>query len=460
LNLGPLTVLKFGGRGAKHERTYDVLGARWNAQDNATGPVTPSPFISIPGFSVVTNIVPTSQIPVPATAYPSNFASGLNATFPRDLFRFDPGQIRDFANRYVNWNTPDNRILTSGYTVEEDISAMYLMSEFDLESVTGNFGLRPTQTKVRSLSYQALPNGTATGQCVPLQPCSVPGAIVGSRFATYLPQVSETSHDVVLPSLNVRWAAQRDVIVRASASKTIGRPNYNELAGAVALNNTLLTGSSGNPLLKPITSTNFDASVAWYFARRAYVSGSVFQQDLKDYVKAGTSQVEFFNTNTGTNSVYTVSSRIGVNAKLRGFEAALEMPIGAGFGFITNYTYVDGKDQDNVPLLGTSRNTYNLIGYYEDNKFSARLAYNYRDDYAIGFVGNGTNTPTNGVHKYKGYGSVSLSLSYKIWRDISVTFDGNNLTDPVRSTYFITENAPGYWHKSGRQYFLNLRAKF
>lgn len=460
LNIGPITNVKFGGRGAKHERQYDVIGARWNAQDGPTGPITPSPFISIPGFSVVTNIVPTSQIPVPATAYPSNYASGLNATFPRELFRFDSGQIRDFANRYVNWNTPDARILTSGYTVEEENSALYLMGEFDADRLTGNFGVRPTNTKVRSLSYQALPNGTGVGQCVPLQPCNVPGAIVGSRFATYLPQVVETDHSTVLPSLNLRYAAPNNVIIRGSASRTIGRPNYNELAGAVALNNTLLTGSSGNPLLKPITSNNLDASVAWYFGRRAYVSASVFQQELKNYVKAGTSQVEFFNTNTGTNSLYTVTSRIGANAKLKGIEAALEMPIAAGFGIITNYTYVDGKDQDGVKLLGTSKNTFNLIGYYEDDKFSARLAYNYRDDYAIGFVGNGTNTPTNGVHMYKGYGGVALSMSYKIYKDVSITFDGNNLTDPVRSTYYITENAPGYWHKSGRQYFVNVRAKF
>jgi len=474
---GVISAVKFGGRTAKHVRTYDVLGSRWNAQDQASGaPVTPSPFLSVtggllvnfqnlpvyPGTTVPNQapIVPNGQVPVPATAYPANWASGINANFPRNLFRFDEAQLAAFASQYVNWNPVAAKIWTSGYRVEETNNAAYAMAEFDLDSVTGNFGARFAQTKVYSLSYQALPNGTAAGQCVPIQPCSVPGAIVGSRFASYLPQVTETDHNIVLPSLNVRWVVQRGLIARGSISKTLGRPNYNELAGAVALNNTLLTGSSGNPLLKPITATNVDGSLAWYFAPAAYISAAVFAQDLKDYVKAGTSQIEFFNTATGTNSIFTVTSRIGVKAKIRGLEMMGDVPLGNGFGVGANATYVDGTDQDGVDLLGTSRLTYNLIGWFENDRLSARVAYNNRSDYAIGFVGNGTNTPGNGVHNYKGSGTVSLSLAWKITPTLRLTFDGNNLNNPVRSTYYITENAPGYWHQSGRQYFVNLRARF
>jgi len=474
---GVISAVKFGGRTAKHVRTYDVLGSRWNAQDQASGaPVTPSPFLSVtggllvnfqnlpvyPGTTVPTQapIVPNGQVPVPATAYPANWASGIDANFPRNLFRFDEAQLAAFASQYVNWNPVAAKIWTSGYRVEETNNAAYAMAEFDLGSVTGNFGARFAQTKVYSLSYQALPNGTAAGQCVPIQPCSVPGAIVSSRFASYLPQVTETDHNIVLPSLNVRWVVQRGLIARGSISKTLGRPNYNELAGAVSLNNTLLTGSSGNPLLKPITATNIDGSLAWYFAPAAYISAAVFAQDLKDYVKAGTSQVEFFNTATGTNSIFTVTSRIGVKAKIRGLEMMGDVPLGNGFGVGANATYVDGTDQDGVDLLGTSRLTYNLIGWFENDRLSARVAYNNRSDYAIGFVGNGTNTPGNGVHNYKGSGTVSLSLAWKITPTLRLTFDGNNLNNPVRSTYYITENAPGYWHQSGRQYFVNLRARF
>jgi iron complex outermembrane recepter protein len=334
------------------------------------------------------------------------------------------------------------------------------MTEFELPSLSGNIGVRPVKTKVQSTAYQALPNGTAVGQCVPLQPCSIPGAITSSRVATYIPQVVETSHSTALPSLNLKWDIAPKVIGRFSLSKTLGRPNYNELAGAVSVNNTLLTGTSGNPYLKPTTSTNADASLAYYFTKRGYVSGSLFSQNLKDYVKPGVSKVEFFNTATGTNSIYDVTSRVAANAKLKGVELAGELPIGAGFGLSSNYTYVDGKDSDGIRFLGTSKHTFNISGYYEDDKFSARLSWNQRSDYAIGLVNNAAGTGTIGTHNYKGYGGLAASVSYKITPSISVVLDGTNLTNPVRHTYFVNESAPGYWHESGRQYFLTVRGKF
>ncbi len=300
-----------------------------------------------------------------------------------------------------------------------------------------------------SLSYQALTSGTAAGQCVVLQPCSVPEAIVGSRVATYVPRLVSTTSNDVLPSFNLRWDLAKDMIGRAAVSRSLGRANYNELAGAVSLNDTLLTGSSGNPKLKPILSDNLDLTLAWYFAPRAYVSGGVFAQNKV--------------------TTYLVTSRKGVSAKLQGVEGALEMPVGKGFGFGANATYVDSKDEDGAPMLGTSRWTYNLRGFYEDDKLTASLAWNYRTDYAIGFVGDGTLKPLvnsagvitqyNGQHRYAGAGSLSLSIGYRFTKDISIHLDGNNLNDPIRHTYYLNENAPGYWHQNGRQFFLALRAK-
>jgi iron complex outermembrane recepter protein len=454
LGWGGISAVKFGGRTSKHDRRYDVIGPRWNAQDNGDT-ILPTPFTPVTGGL----LVPFATPPTPATTYPGNYASGIDANFPRDLFRFNADQLRAFAAANVNWDPVRNKIYTSGYTVKETNNAAYLMADFEYDRLTGNVGARAVGTEVTSLAYQAIPSGTAAGQCAPLVPCAVPGAIVGSRFASYLPQTVTTKHTTVLPSLNLRYALTNDMIARFSLSKTLGRPNYNELAAAVSLNNTLLTGTSGNPNLKPITANNVDATFAWYFNKRGYVSGGVFYQELKDYVKAGTSQVEFFNTATNTNSLYTVTSRIGIDAKVKGAEVAAEVPIGAGFGVGANLTYVDAKDAAGVELLGTSKTTYNLVGFYEDDRYSARLAWNHRSDYAIGFVGNGTRAPGNGVHKYKGYGGLALSLGYKINDRYSVTFDANNITDPVRSTYFITENAPGYWHQSGRQFFVNFRAK-
>jgi iron complex outermembrane receptor protein len=482
---GPVSKIKVGGRAAKHNRNYEVINPRWNAQDGANGvPLATSPFLSVTGGTLVnfqnlpvypgttvptlTPIVPNGQVPVPATSYPSNYASGIDANFPRDLMRYDPAQITAFTNQYANWDPVLNRNYAGGYTVKEDNKAIYGMGEFEMDKLSGNFGLRVVETKVYSLSYQNLNPAVCP---VLLVPCAAaPTAITSSRVGVFLPQVVETTHNVALPSLNLRYELDRGLLLRAGLGKSMGRPNYNELAGAVTLNNTILTGTSGNPRLKPITSTNVDVNLAWYFAPRAYASVGVFNSQLKDYVKAGASVIEFFNTATQTVTPFTVQSRIGVDARVRGVEAALEMPVAAGFGFGANVTLADGKDRDGVEMLGTSKQTYNLTGWFENDTLSARLAWNYRSDYAIGYTGDGTyNVPApgaapNGVHKYNGAGSLSMSINYKITPTISVTLDGNNLLNPVRSTYYKNytglENAPGYWHESGRQFFVNFRAKF
>jgi iron complex outermembrane recepter protein len=470
-----LTNVKFGARAATHKRTYAVVNPRWNAQDDANGPIPTTaanyPFIPIAGGTLIkTTTLPDSARPTPATVYPGNWFNGASGNFPRELFRFNADQMKAFTDQYINWDPVLNRNLSGGFEVKEQNTAAYVMGEFEfMPSLSGNAGVRLVQTKLESVSYQALTSGTGVGQCVVLQPCAVPGAIVGSRVATYVQRVVNTTKNDTLPSLNLRWDVDKDLIARFALSRSLGRANYNELAGAVTLNDTLLTGSSGNPLLKPITSDNVDLSLAWYFAPRAYVSGGVFAQELRNYVKTGVSAIDYFNIAQNKITTYAVTSRIGVGAKVSGVEAALELPVGAGFGLNINGTYVNSKDDDGAPLLGTSKFTYNLRGFYESDAFSASLAWNYRTDYAIGFVGNGTLQPIvnnlgvitqyNGQHRYAAGGALSLSLGYKFTKDISLHFDGNNLNDPIRHTYYINKDAPGYWHQNGRQYFLTLRAK-
>ena len=450
LNKGPLTTLRFGARQSDHERSYEVAAGRLNNLDPVAGCLA----------GVACNYPPATW-PVPSGFYPSNYGSGLSGSFPRDLFRFDAATLIAWGDANANWDTVLSKVWTSASTVSEKITAAYAMSDFEWQMLSGNFGVRAVKTEVTSLFYQAL-----TGKCAAWAPpapppvCTVPGAITSARGVPVIPQQVTTSHTDYLPSLNVRWDMGGNVIGRLGLSKTLGRPNYGELAGSVVLNNTLLTGTGGNPNLKPITSNNLDASIAWFMGNRGYVSASVFTQDMKNYVKVGTAPVDLINIDTGQIATYTVTSRIGKSAKLKGFEAAVEAPIGRGFGIQANVTFIDAEDEDKLPMLGTSKWTYNVRGYYEDAKLSASLAWNWRDDYAYFFQGNGTNTPGNGARYFAAAGSLSASIGYKITPNMSVHLDGNNLTNTIRYTYHVNEFAPAAFYENGRQYFVTLRMKF
>jgi iron complex outermembrane receptor protein len=269
----------------------------------------------------------------------------------------------------------------------------------------------------------------------------------------------KTDHPAYLPSVNVRWDMKGGWISRGSLSRTLGRPNYGELAGSVVLNNTLLTGTGGNPNLKPIISDNLDLNIAWYMGTRSYVQAGIFAQDIKNYVKTGTAPVDLINIDTGQIATYTVTSRVGKDAQMKGFELGGETPIGQGFGVLANVTYVDAEDEDGLPMLGASKWTYNLRGYYEDDRFQAHVAWNYRSEYPYVFQGNGTNTLNNGARFFAGAGSLSLSLAYRFTKNISIHFDGNNLNNEIRYTYHVNEQAPAAFYENGRQYFVTLRAK-
>ena len=453
---GLLSEFKFGLRSAVHKRSVDAVGGRWRAQDDGTA----APFTSVVGASLIN--FPTT-IPTPATRLPDGYASALNASFPRDLFRFDPSQLQAYADQYQYWDPVTGRQWGSSYALKETNNAAYGLLEFDTSSISGDVGLRAVQTTVDTTSYKVEP------RCAALATCAVPGAIVGSRFGTYLAANTSTKHTAWLPSLNVKWDIDAQHVARFSLSRSMGRANYNELAGALSQNNNTLIASTGNPLLKPVLATNADASLAWYFAPRAYVSGSLFAQRLSNYVKPITALAMLDDpTAPGTQRQYTLTSRIGMDARLRGLELAAEMPVGKGFGVGSNYTYVSSRDADGQPMLGSSKHTWNLMGFYENDRFSARLAWNWRDDYAYAVIGDGSGTVKqdlkgnyliNGLHYFAGYGALSASINVKLTDAITLSLDGNNLNNPVRHTYMLTENAPANWYVSGRQYFVNLRMK-
>ena len=72
-------------------------------------------------------------------------------------------------------------VLASG-TYSDSIGGAWITRSLSAAATSGNIGVRLVQTKVQSISYQALANGTAAGSCVPTQPCSVRPSFCWSSF--------------------------------------------------------------------------------------------------------------------------------------------------------------------------------------------------------------------------------------------------------------------------------------
>ncbi|OZB61962.1 MAG: TonB-dependent receptor [Lysobacterales bacterium 14-68-21] len=429
---GALTSLQFGGRYAKHERS--------NPFEVAQGPNWASDWQNPAAY------------PTTYQNYPSDYGSSLGGSFPSNIWYYTPGQLAQIDAQFANRDPVSRFYFNDIYKVQEKDSAAYVQLNWESGIASGNVGLRYVKTDETIGYTSTAPDAEAS---------SVTGPITGSAFGDYYWNVYKHSYGKFLPSANLKFDLSDQWVARFAASQTMTRPDYSALAGSVSADDLTHTGSGGNPKLKPLISTNFDAAVEWYFAPRGLLSAGVYAMNLKDYVNFG-NQVRSFkdlqatqNAGHDVYSDYLISVPTNVNGQVRGLELNYIQPIGENFGVQANYTYADGHATGNKPLQGTSKNTYNVSGYFENKRFNARISYTYRSQFYAGV----SRTDT---YFQQGIGNLAASFGVQLTDYMSLSLDAMNLNNP-KLKYF-TQNAaygkqPYAFYVNGRQYYLNLRFK-
>ncbi|MFG6443421.1 TonB-dependent receptor [Roseateles sp. LKC17W] len=466
LDAGMLKTLKFGVRSAQHKRYTDPIVAQ--GPGCATGtPYRVSAFdwsqpsaCSVPGPNGTMVDAPQNSfytLPAFGGAYPSNFGSGLGSGFPTNIAYITADALADYNRRVTNRDPVVRRWAEQEYSVKENTTAAYVQGALEGPGWSGNVGLRAVRTTQKSSSFR----GSLAGETP---------TITGSAFGNYTVTSSDLTYTDWLPSASVRIDVQKDVVARLAMNRTVTRADYTALSGYTALNTTGMFldntvvggGTAGNPKLKPVRSTNVDANVEWYFAPRAFVSAGAFLMDMSSYITDGTFRANYPALLTNTNQVggnpqlvnrdFLVTGPTNRKATVKGVEFAFETPIAANFGVMANYTYADGEDETGDVLRGNVKNSFTLGGFFENDRFSARVNYSYTDDI---FVGNDRGT------KYfqKGTGVLSASVGYKFSDNFSVSLDGQNLNDP-KLKYYASELQPRAIYRNGSQYYLTARVKF
>jgi len=445
---GVLESVDFGIRSAKHERNLDQVTAQgpmcsngdafnwdpatFNCPDPATSPFNPANFPS--GFH----------------NYPSDFADGIGGNFPRNIWYFTPGQLAEYNARFTNRDPVSRFFFPGAYGLEERSNAAYVQLNFAGERWTANLGMRYVETKEDVTNY------TNTD-------ASDPEAITTSAFGPFKKVVTSNDYKDWLPSANFKWDMSDSVVLRLAASQTMTRPDFSALAGSVSLLppatvDGIGSGTGGNPDLKPIISTNLDATLEWYYAERALLSVGAFSMDIDNYVSLTRVRQQYLTIDNlhpapGVMVNYDVTIPVNTHAEVNGFEIAWQQPIGDNFGVFANYTYAEGDTDDGQPMLGTSKNTYNVGGYFENDMFNARINYTYRSEFFSGL-------DRASAFWQDEIDSVSASFGYKINENFQLTLDAMNLNNPKTKYYAESKQRPRSIYENGRQYYLNFRFKY
>ena len=412
---------------------------------------------------------------------------------------------------------------TTDLRTTEETTATYLQFNWsgDIGSMPANFhvGLRYEETEVRSAALNTVYDGSswvgAGNELNITEALDADGNVIQSFTDVF------GEYDVTLPSFDFDIEPWEDIVLRASISETITRPNYNDIKGGLSPDgtqffpNTRPQASSGNPGLVPIQSFNIDLSFEWYYNDSSYFSAGYFKKDVDNFIGTGRESGTTFEipniiggalwnralaesgldpnnyTEVGRYILdnyqddpavdgETITSVPGdpsivfdlarpVNqrtAKVDGFEVNLQHTFGdSPFGFVINATVVDADvAYDNFNSLETQfalnglSDSANLIAFYDTEDLQVRLAYNWRDDFLAG-IGQGQGTTTNPTNT-EAYGQWDLNVTY-YWNDnLTFYFSGLNLTNETKHVYGLTKRQVLQAVQLGPRYDFGIRYDF
>ena len=417
-------------------------------------------------------------------------------------------------------STRYNDQLSGDRTIQENSKAAYAQLELDGQlagrPTTTVLGLRFEETKLKSSSQIAVPSAIEWQANNDFR-------IVRS---SELQAVAEsTSYNYLLPNLDFSIDLTDSLKGRASFSQTIARAPYGNLyagaspnapSGSILVNpSTRASGDSQNPSLKPLESDNVDLALEWYFAESSFVSVTLWDKrvanfvgntvvrqslyDLRDPTSGPDAQaaLDFLQSaqcaaqvgaagndvsaacSANDTALFTATAMLrnagatgglgaydGSQAQTLSIERAYDLvgeaddplyefdvnqPINqnkahingvelggqyffgdSGFGVFANYTYVNGDigfddagdpGVDQFALTGLS-DTANVVLMYEKFGWSARLAWNWRDEYLIAANQGGSRNP----YYVEAYDQLDLSVGYQVNDHFTIGLEAINLT--------------------------------
>jgi TonB-dependent receptor len=350
----------------------------------------------------------------------------------------------------------------------------------------------------------------------------------------------DNTYTNTLPTLNLRMKASDELQFRFAASQGMARPDFYKMQAYTTLsvspkrdpdptdpNKQILrtveyTGNAnGNTQLKPTKSNNLDLTAEYYFGKGSSLTLAAFNKKLKDIVIDKTTLVPIKDV-TGQSHDFLLTAPVnGARGRVSGLELGYQQYFDmlpgllSGFGVSANYTYINSKldmglpgnrkwctpttpettiigalggcDTDgrylsgDLPVMGLSKNAYNLALLYDKGPVSARLAYSWRSA-AMTAIHTWGTYDSSGISmnpddpKFNqgysanyvlpawagAYGQLDMGIQFKATDNLTVNFDASNLTDALYKSY----NQQGIGMKlygvnyTGRRFTVSARYAF
>jgi TonB-dependent receptor len=380
----------------------------------------------------------------------TNFPSGLALNYADNkAMTGDAMDLLDGLAAAGLWDPSSAIAPTTLYGQKERTLAGYGMAQYASGPLTVIGGLR--------IETYSMEN---TGQ---LQSVATDGSTV------FTPQTYDYDKTDFFPSLNLKFEASDDVVLRLAGQRGVSRPAYGAIRVGASINDTATPGtiSGGNPALKPEYTWGADASVEYYLPGNGLLSVAGFYRwvDNVFYSSAEFVTSDFYDSDGFDRTGYILGGTYnGESGKLYGVEFnALKQfdflpgPLD-GLGFQGNLTLLDGDfdtpTESGLPFQGMSDTIANASLFYEKYGISARVSYQWRSDWTdtLGGMGAGENR--------KGYENLDVSLRYAVTDAFTLYADLANLTDEKYIAYADAISHPTEVEQIGSRYMFGIRFSF
>lgn len=350
------------------------------------------------------------------------------------------------------------------YNIALDEFSYFTQVNFESGALSGNLGVKVVETDLTIVQ-------NLTGEQIPHS---------GTNYDVG-DEVTSRSYTDVLPSLNMAYDLTDDVKLRFGygetmqplnlltwgGGKSVGRV-FNEDCGCMRVSSGSL---AGNPALDPTRADNLDFSAEWYVGNASILSATLFRINIDSFVQSGTIELDEPDADGVNRGPWPFTSPVqGSGGKVEGLELAAKVAFSdftdgfiSNFGLDVNYTLsessqdatgINGKE---LPFVGNSKDTYNLVGWFENDFLSARLAYNFRSPRLIT---QGSNA-TGGQALYQDdYGQLDLNVTWDVTDELALYVNGSNILEEFQQTYLEFKDQKAFQNVYEARWSVGARVRF
>ncbi|MBI5769053.1 MAG: carboxypeptidase regulatory-like domain-containing protein [Verrucomicrobia bacterium] len=399
------------------------------------------------------------------------------------LYRDTPAYFSVDTNNGYRSNVANSKLAS------EIISSVFLRADasfFDSRlKLVG--GLRAEQTNVKAqgslqdntLNYQRDAAGKfvrgSSGSPLLIIPNTAANALAISQL-TFLDRALKPEKEYLrlFPSLNASYNLRENVILRGSYYTSVGRPNFNQYAGALTLPDVEQGASSGNRIsvnnvgLKAWSAQTYKVRLEYYFEKVGQISIGGFKRDFKNFfgntVFAATPEFLALYDLDATvygpfevNTQYNIADMIHTaGAELDYKQALTFLPNwarGVQVFFNTSMQHATGPVetfQDLTPL------TTNWGLSLTRTKFNLRANWNYRGLQRRGPIGSNRSIEPGSFAYFAARRYIDVSGEYYLRPEFGVFFSIRNIGAQAEDTLHYGPNTPGWAKFSRRNTFGGL----